>query len=808
MRYRYFSLIALLISSAYFANAQYADLGTGNLKNQIWWFNWAGFTFQNGATRTFSINAGLDVTVTFSNTTDEKPVPWVMNTWSGAILHLLYDFSDLTIQPAIFDVYSSNKCGYTIAVSATRNGTPVPFTLITADAEASDQFEITTLHTNGANWQTIDFFKNSEQTVLPLSGCGTNSAILNNTYGDAPETGQTPILATYSSTGNLSVDVLMDHGITTGGMAMAFGILESVDRGDLPASYGFAQHELIYQVNNSCSFIAPLPSVSVVGNLMIGSVPGDADPIQYTDDNAIGVDEEGVPSFPTYDGSGNYSVKVNVDNTTGANSFLTGWFDYNRNGTFEAQESVSTLIPDNAGSVILTWTNLPQYLPQGSATGYGFRFRISSDQNAVMAPTGFAKDGEVEDYFIVSDSLCSIKVVTTSDTSICDGQFVQLNTTGGEQYQWQPDVSLSNLNIPNPIASPQVNTTYIVTGSNSQGCSSKDTANINIRPSPVISLTPDTTICLGNPATLKAQGAMNYIWTASDGSINSTASSITVSPQKVTRYFVFSKNAEGCNILDSVTVSVHAVDFEFGPQNTEVCKNKTIELQASGGDSYNWLSEDSTILGIGPVINFSPQPGQRYFIQFTDSICSANKTQEIDITIDSLPVITVTQSNALDCSHPQTVLHATGAQKYSWQGQTNTSDPTSSDLTINPRYNTTYFVTSTGSNGCSVTDSIAVITKYDSLLSKFPIPSAFTPNHDGLNDCFRLKQWPALLNFKMEIFNRWGERLFSTTDINACWDGTLNGMAQPEGAYVYQISASTVCGFAYRKGHCNAYTLE
>src|SRR5258708_8839358 len=152
------------------AIAQHADLGTGSLKTQIWWFNWAGITIANGASRTFTTDDGLVIQVVFSNVTPHVPLPYVMNTYFGAVLHLLYDFSDPSIQPALYDVYSTVSFGYTMTVTASRAGVPVSFSFITADAEASDQHEITTLKTNGSNWQTIQFFRNSSQTSDPLTG--------------------------------------------------------------------------------------------------------------------------------------------------------------------------------------------------------------------------------------------------------------------------------------------------------------------------------------------------------------------------------------------------------------------------------------------------------------------------------------------------------------------------------------------------------------------------------------------------------------------------------------------------------------
>lgn len=72
------------------------------------------------------------------------------------------------------------------------------------------------------------------------------------------------------------------------------------------------------------------------------------------------------------------------------------------------------------------------------------------------------------------------------------------------------------------------------------------------------------------------------------------------------------------------------------------------------------------------------------------------------------------------------------------------------------------------------------------------IPNVFTPNGDGINDYFFPRQLlsDGFVSFKMEIYNRWGELTFSTTNTNGRgWDGKFNDVAQPEGVYVYTIDA-------------------
>lgn len=953
----YLTILLYLIHTG--VSAQYATIGTGNLRNQIWWLDWAGFTMTEGASRTFTTNNGLDVTITFSKVIPHEPQPSVMNTWSGAILHLLYDFTDPAIQPALFDAYSTLSCSWTMSITASRAGIPVTFSLIAADAEGSADGELTTLKTNGGNWQTIDFFRNSAQVDNPLTGCGTQTVTISNTYGGAPQTGQNPVLLTYaSSTAPLMLDCLLDHGGTTGGMGLAFGILEAVDRGDLPASYGTAQHQLTYTINNSCSYQPPYPYVDQVTALKIGSVAGDPDPVQYTDDNAIGVDEEGVVVFPVYDGSGSFSVLVKTGNTTGSNAYLTGWFDYNRNGTFDNGESVTAVIANNTTAATLTWTGLPSYLPIGTASGYGFRFRISSNQPESQKATGNARDGEVEDYFVNSALLCSPMTVTTRpDTVICSGQPVPLTATGASQYNWSTGVGLSNPAIPNPIATPAVTTTYTVTGSNPQGCQASASLTIGVKPLPVISksgessicpgsgaqlsgnspsaisyswspatglsdpsisnpyaspaatteyiltvagnngcsnedsvrvtvnprptirvrsdtaicqsspielatgsdpgntfswipaaglsdpaiadpianpgvttlytvtatnvyscitqstvlitvlplplatISDDTTICKGRTVHLTATGGIGDAWSSSDHQVNATGSGIDVSPVNTTRYYVLVTGSNGCSVRDSITI-ITGGGFAFAvkPPFTPVCQNDSVQLMATGGDIYSWSTSDRDPLGQGASIIVKPAQTQEYLVQITDTLCQRTEELKTHVLVEDLPTVGLSKSNDINCSLGQAVLQASGGVSYLWDSAGGISDLHSPDPVVKPLQTTMYHVKVTDNRGCATDDSIAVAVDFTADPSQYPIASAFTPNNDGRNDCFGLKYWGHVTNLEMEVFNRWGQRVFFTNDPNECWDGTYKGKPQPGGGYVYQIRAVTACGTAYRKG--------
>lgn len=73
------------------------------------------------------------------------------------------------------------------------------------------------------------------------------------------------------------------------------------------------------------------------------------------------------------------------------------------------------------------------------------------------------------------------------------------------------------------------------------------------------------------------------------------------------------------------------------------------------------------------------------------------------------------------------------------------------------------------------------------------VPNSFTPNGDGLNDTFGIRG-EAVQNFSIQIFNRWGDLIYESTDATSSWDGTYKGQNAPQGVYVYKVSASSISG--------------
>jgi gliding motility-associated-like protein len=172
-----------------------------------------------------------------------------------------------------------------------------------------------------------------------------------------------------------------------------------------------------------------------------------------------------------------------------------------------------------------------------------------------------------------------------------------------------------------------------------------------------------------------------------------------------------------------------------------------------------------------------------------------NIGQPYNICLNSLPFpITFSDLNkfslgndTLICSPSTIELNAEwqNAVKYLWQDG-------SSDKNMTIDRSDTYWVELKDGNGCAKRDSITVMMQNCDECQLF-IPSAFTPNNDGLNDRFRVKPQCAnigLQAFTMSIYNRWGQLIFKTNDINNGWNGMYKGVQLPSGVYIYFVDYS------------------
>ncbi len=357
------------------------------------------------------------------------------------------------------------------------------------------------------------------------------------------------------------------------------------------------------------------------------------------------------------------------------------------------------------GATLYTWTPLDSIINENTAN-----------------PTVFPSD--TTDYIVMGtdmngcvnyDTVTVIvnPVVPTEagdNKTICYGDSVQIGgaptAPPGTVFNWTPALGLDNISIANPMASPPDTTLYFVETLN-HVCNGRDSVYVYVNPLPVAEAGANTEICIGDTLQLMASGGITYQWSP-NVNITLLDSNVTeVYPTDTIIYYLTVTDANGCSNTDSVQVTVNPLPDVYAGQDVAICFGDTVQLQASGADSYYW----SPNLNINNVSisnpNVYPTASQEYNVLGTDS----NGCKNIDtvlVTVHALPQITVSDDTAI-CKGDTIEIWATGANQYLWQPNVAISNVTISNPAVYPSNTSTYYVTITDSNNCSASDSVEVV---------------------------------------------------------------------------------------------------
>lgn len=282
-------------------------------------------------------------------------------------------------------------------------------------------------------------------------------------------------------------------------------------------------------------------------------------------------------------------------------------------------------------------------------------------------------------------------------------------------YSWAPTSGLlMPSNASSLLASPQASTTYTLTVTNQIGCSSSDSALVEV---PFLQINPHLPpICFGGSDSLSATivglsnfgqpNPMGYHWSSNAGLIDSLAFGLTVTPNNTTTYYVADTVSTGCPVHDTTVVNVSPFMTVDGGAPQTICLNDTATLVAtviSGGTSpFTYLWNDGGTNYTGQTYLTSPASGTSYTLTVTDDWgCSSGSSTSVQI--NQLPVISTSASANTVCFGENIYITASGATTYSWDnGVTN-------GASFVPTVSTTYHVIGTDSIGCHDTSTIAVI---------------------------------------------------------------------------------------------------
>ncbi len=217
-------------------------------------------------------------------------------------------------------------------------------------------------------------------------------------------------------------------------------------------------------------------------------------------------------------------------------------------------------------------------------------------------------------------------VSIAGDSAICEGGTDTLTASGGTTYTWSTGDSTPSIQV-NPITP----TTYTVTVTDVNICSSTDSFSVAVNAVPVvtISLIGSDTLCLGDSAVLDASGAQSYVWSTSD-----TTQSISVTPSVTTIYSVTGTDGNGCTGGDAQEIFINPLPVISITGVDTICEGDTTLLIASGADTYTWDHGPGTA-----AVNVAPATDSIFQVTGTDAN-GCQSTGAITVVVSSLPAPT------------------------------------------------------------------------------------------------------------------------------------------------------------------------
>lgn len=427
-----------------------------------------------------------------------------------------------------------------------------------------------------------------------------------------------------------------------------------------------------------------------------------------------------------------------------------------------------------------------------------FALACSSCASTIANPN-FTTTYTIHTYASVCNAYDTITVNVTvpvadagPDLDLCygDSLLLQTVTQNSQTYQWLPSNALVCDTCSSTLASPLSTTTFTITSSLGT-CFTSDSVVVTVH-QVIADAGPDVSICPWFDTTLIASGGTTYQWSPPTG-LSNPASAMTVAAPMVTTTYVLTASSSGfvCTDVDSMVVTVLPFTQATISNDTTICFGQEAFLLAGGGVSYQWgpIVEAQLYLSNDTVNNptATPYDSTTFSVIVTDSV-GCKDTASVTVGVYPDPYITVSGPHSI-YKGETVVLSASGGTTYTWLPDSTLILANTAEPEATPSITTTYTVIMTTDAGCIYENEVVVFVQDETFIIA---PNAFSPNNDGTNDRFNfiVRGIFTLQNFS--IFDRWGERVFTTNDVDMGWDGTFNGKPAPLAVYVYMIQGTDV----------------
>jgi len=398
--------------------------------------------------------------------------------------------------------------------------------------------------------------------------------------------------------------------------------------------------------------------------------------------------------------------------------------------------------------------------------------------------------------------------ITPSSSVICSGQNVVLSSSGSGPFAWTASSGINPSGTATVIVSPTLNTTYTVV-SGAGTCTSSAISSVSV----VSSVTPtlsasSTSVCLTKTISISASpsgAGISYTWSPSSAIVGSINSSSIVAKPTTSANVIFTVTLSNGLCVSTETISVQV--FTCIPPivgfttltNDSICTKGCVSFTSTTtGDApitYQWIcagSTPSTSTVVNPQFCFNASGNYSVGLIASNPYGSDTLIKPNYIFVADTPNVVTAFGDTLIKIGQTAPISVIGGTTYSWSPDNGTiACPTCSNTIVQPTVTTQYIVTAYNTVYCRRSDTVMV--KIDFTCGDFFVPNVFSPNGDGLNDFVNAHGF-CISSYNLQIFNRWGEKVFETTDKSYGWDGSFRGKPMDIGVFMYKVEGITIEG--------------
>ena len=376
----------------------------------------------------------------------------------------------------------------------------------------------------------------------------------------------------------------------------------------------------------------------------------------------------------------------------------------------------------------------------------------------------------------VDVSIFTVKISSPS-SNFCKGDSIKISVGQAASYAWNPLPKLTNANGSAAVFLADADKKIKIEAKDSLGCPAYDSVLVKITVPPIARAPNDTNICKGDSIFLKGLNGLADKWYAGNKLIGIGNAFAKPSSDVIVK--VESGNQCGTT-YDSLKIHVSEVNAEIGP-NKVVCALEPVKVFAKGGKYYEWQPAQDFLSPDSANTVLYPKPDRIYKVTVIDEFgCS---------DVETLPVKAL-KTDPLDAGPDQFIAFGektylsglAGKGKAKWFSEGWIECDSCLQTKTYTEKSAVYVLKYVDLNGCEFEDSLKIDVE-----GAIYLPNSFSPNGDDINDIFGAASID-LINYQLEIFNRWGERIFDTKEAKKGWDGTTHGLKASSDIYSYKLT--------------------